>query len=140
MNNAILIKWLKLVAIFHVLGGIALATDFPSVVWEVYRQELFSIFNMTTNSNAEFQSLLTMIVRLFGATVASWGAIMWIVIQAIEDHGVTKYRLPLVFALLIWFVIDCTISVSHGVYIHLLVNITALMSILVPLVLLKSEN
>ncbi len=140
MNNTILIKWLKLVAIFHVLGGIALSADFPGAIWEVYRQELFSIFNMTTHPSAEYQALLKMIVRLFGATVASWGATMWIIIKAIEDHGVSKYRLPLVFALLIWFVIDCTISVSHGVYIHLLVNSAALMSILVPLLLLKSEN
>ena len=140
MNNAILIKWLKLVAIFHVLGGIALSIDFPSFVWELYRQELYLIFNMTANPSSEYHALLTMIVRLFGATVASWGATMWIIIKVIDEHGVSKYRLPFVLALLIWFVIDCTISVSHGVYVHLLVNSAALMLILVPLLLLKSEK
>ena len=140
MNNAILIKWLKLVAIFHVLGGIALSIDFPSFVWELYRQVLYLIFNMTANPSSEYHALLTMIVRLFGATVASWGATMWIIIKVIDEHGVSKYRLPFVLALLIWFVIDCTISVSHGVYVHLLVNSAALMLILVPLLLLKSEK
>ena len=140
MNNAILIKWLKLIAFLHVMGGLALAADFPSYVWQIYRAELFSIFNIAQDSSADYQALVTMIVRLFGATVASWGALMLILIKVIQAHGVTKYRLAFIAALLVWFVTDCTISFFHGVYVHLLINFIALLCIVIPLQLIKPDK
>lgn len=124
----------------HILGGIVLAFDFPKLLWEAYRQELLILFQLPQAISSDYQSLLTMIVRLFGATVASWGGIMWILVNVIQEHGVAKYRLPFVVAILIWFVLDCSISFWFGAHLHLMVNTLALTSILIPLFLLEDKN
>lgn len=140
MSNAFWIKWLRAIAILHVVGGIALSFDFPSIVWETYRADLYQIFNLGSEISDEVLSLTEMLIRLFGATVASWGVMMWILIGVIETHGIERFRIHFLSALLIWCITDCLLSYSYGVYSHLFINLAALTALLVPLYLIKPQQ
>jgi len=109
MTNAFGTKWLRAIALLHVVGGVALGFDFPAFIWESYRTDLYLVFNIQPEISEEIKALNEMIIRLFGATVASWGAMMWILVGVIESHGLAIYRPGLIVAFLIWFTLDCAI-------------------------------
>ncbi|MBV1909520.1 MAG: hypothetical protein KUG78_09375 [Kangiellaceae bacterium] len=144
MSNVFWFNWLRFIAILHVVGGIALSLDFPSFVWQAYRTDLYQVLDIQQGVGKDIKIVSEMLIRLFGATVASWGAMMWMMInvfesQQSESKNFNKLRVRFLTAILIWFVLDSAISLSYGVRLHVLINSAALISIVIPLYLLKPD-
>jgi len=137
--------WLQLIAFLHIIGGLSLSFNWPDFVWGTYQQQLLKLFSIDSISNVQINSLVTMLIQLFGPTIASWGTLMFYLARQInidDLHSVeTKKTIDiLLVATSIWFVFDTTISLKFGATIHVLINSFAVMSILLPLVYLRFKK
>jgi uncharacterized protein len=138
-----LLIWLKLIALIHIVAGISLACDWPRGLWLNYLSQLEQQFSITFD--AQYNELVSMIVRLFGPTIASWGVLMLVLINQIQtvftldqQYALKKQMINgLMSATTVWFVLDTAISIQFGMLLHLWINSFAVVSIIAPCVLLK---
>ena len=152
-------RWLELVAIAHIFGGLSLSFDWPVSLWSEYRYELFQVFKLTDMASAEINSIVEMLTQLFGPTVASWGILMFYLVRQVggksvfhngsrdssnQLHNQEKFVALqissadiLILATLLWFVLDFAISMNFGMMLHLIINTVAILSILLPLIFLR---
>ena len=139
-------KWLELIAFLHIIGGLSLSFRWPSVIWFEYQQRLLKLFSESsevgTGIIAGAEPIVSMLIQLFGPTIASWGILMFYLIRCINidslssDENKSNINI-LLLATSVWFVVDTTISVSFGVMLHAVINLFAALSILLPLVYLR---
>ncbi len=129
--------WLMFVGISHVLLGIVVIFVAKTPLVDPYFNHLYETFSATPH--VESQALLRSIVQLFGPTVSSWGLLFCLAIHHYKKQGTVQIKQLITFALLIWFVIDCGLSLMNGIYWHLIINTLAALAILPPLILLKPE-
>lgn len=127
-------RWLELVAVLHILGGLSLCFDWPELLWSEYRNELFHVFSSVDKVNDNLQRMVEMLTQLFGPTVASWGILMFHLVRRITDRGAIDI---LILATLFWFVLDSAISMKFGMILHLIINSIAAIAILLPLIYLR---
>lgn len=135
-----LYRWLLIVATLHVIGGVALAFEMPEFIWQAYQQDLYRVFTINNSQPENIENLVSMIVRLFGPTVASWGLLMIYLIRQIflfQDKVAWAF---LISSLLMWFLLDTSISLSFGVMSHLWINSLAFVVILMPLLVFKLKG
>lgn len=135
-------RWLELIAIVHILGGLALSFDWPSWIWIDYRNELFLVFNINQTVSVEANSIVLMLTQLFGPTVASWGILMFYLVRQLTRKGqIASVQISsadiLILATLLWFVLDSAISLKFGMMLHITINAVAVSSILLPLIYLR---
>ena len=136
----LLFWWLIVVATMHVLGGIALAFEFPEAVWQVYRQDLYLVFSVSNEISDQVDTMISMILRLFGPTVASWGCLMIYLLHRIFSHNDRAALVFLSAATILWFLLDTTISLTFGVTSHLYINSAAFIAIILPLAVLRFKD
>jgi len=141
-------KWLELIAFLHIIGGLSLSFNWPSVIWYEYQQRLLELFSIGSevgtgvSVGARFESIMSMLIQLFGPTIASWGILMFYLIRRINidslssDENKNNINI-LLLATSVWFVLDTTISLNFGVMLHAVINMLAALSILLPLVYLR---
>ncbi|OUS24765.1 hypothetical protein A9Q99_23510 [Gammaproteobacteria bacterium 45_16_T64] len=138
-----LYSWLLLVGVGHVLLGLAFILVAKTSLIDPYLSYLYVVFSIPSDtslaSNAN-ESLLRTILQLFGPTIASWGALFCIAVSSYMRLGDQRIKMGIILALLIWFMIDCSLSVLNGINAHLVINILACISILPPLVMLKPNT
>lgn len=139
LNNW-LYRWLLIVATLHVIGGVALAFEMPEFIWQAYQQDLYRVFSINNNPPENVKNLVNMIIRLFGPTVASWGLLMIYLLRRIFLQRDEVALLFLISALLIWFLLDTSISLSFGVMSHFWINGLAFVVILLPLLVFKLKG
>ncbi|TQV87992.1 hypothetical protein [Aliikangiella coralliicola] len=132
-------RWLEFVAIMHIAGGVALTLHFPEAVWTYYQGELFSVFSVNTSAINEVKSMVDMLVRIFGPTVASWGIMMLYLIKRISIHQDKGATFILTIAVLVWFTLDTSLSLLNGMTLHLVLNSSALVAILFPVYWLNAK-
>ena len=139
------VRWLGLIAILHIVGGLALSFDFPEKLWFEYRNELMDVFNMSASSNTGVVSLVKMLTQLFGPTIASWGLLMLYLLNQVDaekmaSHATVKAINTLIFATLIWFALDSFISYKFNMMVHLAINSLAVIATLTPLIYLRLQK
>ena len=147
-------RWLELVALLHIIGGLSLSFNWPSAIWFEYRSELFQVFDISQKVNADVNLIVMMLTQLFGPTIASWGILMFYLVRqltATKKVKDTKFSIGdkqiycqknssaniLILATLLWFVLDTSISLRFDMSLHLTINLLAALSILLPLVYLR---
>ncbi len=152
-------RWLELVAIAHIFGGLSLSFNWPVSLWSEYRYELFQVFKLTDMVSDEINAIVEMLTQLFGPTVASWGILMFYLVRQVggksvfhnasSDNSIQFYNQEksvalrissadiLILATLLWFVLDFAISMNFGMILHLIINTAAILSILLPLIFLR---
>lgn len=116
------------VAMAHVAGGILLYANTPESWVNGYLQKLMTALNA---SESDPESL-RLILRLFGATVASWGVLMCYLVRRIRKSRDRAALDTLLLATFVWFVLDTSLSLQQGVMIHLGINSLALLAIWLP--------
>ncbi|GAA3930000.1 hypothetical protein [Litoribacillus peritrichatus] len=136
--QALLFNWLMLVGISHTILGIVVVLVAHSEWVSPYFQHLFHAFALTPTPASE--SLIRSLVQLFGPTVASWGLLFCLAVYQYRTFGTPAIKQLMIAALLIWFVIDCGLSLMKGIYGHLIINTLAAIAILPPLLLLKPTS
>lgn len=125
--------WLLFVALVHVVIGCMTFFGEPAGLLANYVDALFERFNVNA-PDPRAAALVEIIVRLFGATIASWGILMGCCIMQMNDATAGKYKLIFALAVLLWFFMDTGLSLSVGIWEHSVVNIFATLSLLLPMV------
>ena len=130
MNNIIFV-WLMFVGVIHVIGGVALIAVMDASQLNQYGHYFLSRFAVPATD--ESAKLFVGFVQIFSATVVSWGLLFCVGVLAYRKSQEALLKYALLVAVFIWFVLDTTISVYHGLMIHLSVNIPAVILIGAPL-------
>ena len=133
-------RWLEFVALMHVILGILIFFMVPSNLITAYIDSLLTSFNVIECTNETCRELVYFLVRLFGPTIASWGILMWYLVRRALLKKDTTASNMLIAAVLIWFVLDTTLSMVSGILIHGVVNMVAFLSIVVPLMVSRYLN
>lgn len=131
-----LYRWLLAVGLGHVGLGIALAFAAHTSLAQGYFDYLYASVSSQPPSS-EYQGLLQTMVGLFGPTVASWGLLFCTLIVLYRRHGHSLIKPALFAALLLWCALDSGISAYFGLSLHVYLNLSAALSIALPLLLLK---
>ena len=139
MQN-LLYRWLLAVGLGHVLLGVVLAFTAQLPIAAPYFEHLYASVGTSQAPTAEYHSLLTTMVRLFGPTVASWGLLFSLLVYLYRQHGHGLIKPALFVALLLWCVLDSAISAYYGILAHAYLNTLAALSIALPLLLLRPLN
>lgn len=134
--QTLIYRWLLAVGLGHVLLGIVLAFAAHTSLTQGYFDYLYTSVSSTSPS-AEFEGLLQTMVGLFGPTVASWGLLFCALVVIYRQHGHRLIKPALFAALLVWCVLDSGISAYFGLSLHVYLNLSAALSIALPLLLLK---
>lgn len=126
-------KWLKLVAILHIIGGLLLPMLVLTPLLETY---FIGIEQSFPNSNPES---LRFLVGIFGPTVASWALLFFYSVSKAFHSKTFNDWLYLVLALLVWALIDSVYSFYFGIYSHIIINAVVFSSLLIPLLLVRKH-
>lgn len=135
MQN-LLYRWLMLVGLSHVVLGVVLAFAVHLPITQPYFDYLHASVAAMPPS-VEFQGLLRTLVGLFGPTVASWGVLFCVLVMLYRRHGHRQIKPAIFFALSIWCALDSALSSHFGLLLHAYLNAAAVLSIALPLALLR---
>ena len=134
----ILYPWLVIIALLHVILGLAVIYLAKSDIINPYLSELSLAFDLTIDSQSE--TLIRTILQLFGPTIASWGILFFIGLNQYRNNGQPITKLLLIIALLTWFLLDTTISAYFNIYSHVYLNTVAFVVIVIPLIFLRPNR
>jgi hypothetical protein len=131
--------WLLLIGAGHVIAGVALPflTDTP--LFDPYLQLLQAHLGEGRDSSAA-QSLLRLLVGLFGPTVASWGLLYCALLHLYRQHGLRLVKPTLYAALLLWCLLDSGLSARAGLDLNLYLNFGVALAIGIPLAFLQPRG
>lgn len=126
-------KWLKLIALLHIIGGLLLPLLALTSFLDHYFIELQSVFPNSSQDSLRF------LIGLFGPTVASWGLLFYFGIDKSFRSKARRDWSLLVIALLIWSILDSAYSLYFGIQSHFFINSFVLLSLLIPLCLVRKH-
>lgn len=133
MNHQTAKRWLQILAAIHVIGGLLL----PILVYTPLAAPYFAhLQNAFPDSNPES---LRFLIGVFGPTVASWGLLFFYAIGKAFETRTRKDWWVLIDAVLVWSVIDTTLSIAHNIFAHYYLNGIVLILFLAPLILSKKH-
>jgi len=133
--NRITFLWLQAVAWGHILGGVLLFSGQPDAWFNAYLAHVTEHFTLTESG----VDVLSVFVRFFGATIASWGVLMLTVVLGLKRRLNRSALMGLTVATALWFVLDSSLSWVSGLTVHLPINLFAVLSLLVPCTVLWIE-
>ena len=103
-----------------------------------YIDELHAIFQISPSP--ETKDLTRFLLQLFGPTLSSWGVLFSLSVIHYRNTGNQRVKIMVLIATLLWYVIDCFLSYSYGVYSHLYLNTIVFIAIVIPLWLLQPQK
>lgn len=133
MSISLARRWLKTLAVIHIIGGLLLPVMVYTPLAVPYFQHLQTAF---PDSNPES---LRFLIGVFGPTVASWGLLFFYAIGKAFETQTKKDWWLLVSATLVWAVLDTAFSLANHVVAHLYLNGSVLFLFLIPLLLTKKH-
>jgi hypothetical protein len=126
-------KWLKLIAIIHIVGGVLLPLVVFTPIATPYFEHLLETFPQGDLASMKF------LIGVFGPTVASWGLLFYYAIDKAFQNK-TSFDWWLLFAaVMVWLVFDTTFSLFFNITAHLYINGLVALIILLPLLRLKAH-
>lgn len=126
-------KWLKGIALIHISGGILLPIMVFTPIAGSYFDHLLQAFPQGDLTSMKF------LIGVFGPTVASWGLLFYYSVGKAFQSRTSKDWWFMVFAILVWVVLDTTYSLNFDISSHLYINGTITLLLLIPLLLHKSQ-
>ncbi len=127
--------WLLLIGLGHIALGFIFLIAAKTPLVTPYVDELYYVFNAPFDPAND--QLLRTLLQLFGPTVASWGILFSLALYHYVHYGMKAVKWMIMAAVLLWFILDFGVSLVNGITDHLLLNSLAMLSILLPLSLLK---
>ena len=132
MKN-IFIYWLITVSIVVIVAGIIFALIAPYFFQSI--QDIFyHSFNDQSiqNINSMDKNHINWIYAVLGGTLAGWGMmILSLSLNLLKDNNKIIWN-TILFSVITWFVIDTIITIKYMVVPNLILNITILLSIIIP--------
>lgn len=124
-------KWLKLIAIIHIIGGLLLPFVVFTPIATPYFEHLQKAFPQGDLTSMKF------LIGVFGPTVASWGLLFYYALGKAFLSKTQKDWWFLFSTVMIWLVFDTVFSLLFNVTAHLYINILVALLTLFPLLALK---
>lgn len=133
-------RWLILVAILHIVAGLATPFIAYSSLLDAYTAQLQSTFWGEGVMPAAAVAYQQWMVALFGPTVAAWGVLMlFLVREGIRTNQAWPWS-ALLLSLLAWAPADIGISLLHGFWPHVYLDLLVIAILGVPALLLRTTG
>ncbi|WP_223671264.1 hypothetical protein [Kangiella shandongensis] len=126
-------KWLKSIAVIHIIGGLLLPIMVFTPIAGSYFAHLLEAFPQGDLNSMKF------LIGVFGPTVASWGLLFYYSVGKAFQNRTSKDWWFMVFAILVWVILDTAYSLYFAVSSHLYINGAIMLLLLTPLLLQKSN-
>jgi len=127
------VKWLKFIAIIHIVGGLLLPLIVFTPVATPYFDHLLKTFPQGDLTSMKF------LIGVFGPTVASWGLLFYYAVGKAFQSKTPRDWWFLFAAVMVWLVFDTTFSLFFDITAHLYINGLVAIIILLPLLKLKTH-
>lgn len=132
MNRTRAINFLQFIAFIHILVGVALPLYAYSDLFYAYSNLIRDAFWHTQTQPTEALDFERWIIALFGPTVASWGVLLFTITFYSKRISSFKPWSGILGATAIWGILDIGISMSKGFYVHLAIDLLAILAIALP--------
>jgi hypothetical protein len=126
-------KWLVVVGVIIKAFGVLMAFSSGTSLFDLFNHQIDPVFrsgNVIDDATRKFQQW---VYGAWGATIAGWG----IVLTYIARYPFSKKERwawdSLIFAVLIWFVLDTSLSLFYKVYFNAALNTVLLILGILPL-------
>ena len=119
MNPKIPKLILQMLAVLHIMVGLALPYLVELPQFDFYNQHLLAVFNTDT---AEALALSKFMIGILGPPVASWGVLFLFVVNiSFATRSRTGWYF-MVFAIIGWNLCDMYLSIKAGIYLNLVID------------------
>lgn len=132
-------KWLIGVSILNILIGVLIAFTPDNFIFSYYTETINENF-FSGNISGEAQHLRTFLFGIIGGTISGYFLMQTFIVW------IPFYRKELwawhaiLWAIVLWFVIDSSLSIYHGAYFNILmINIWSLLLTLIPLIMTYND-
>jgi hypothetical protein len=133
-------RWLLVVSLVVVLFGLALATLNDTSAFDLaFGNRVNAAIFRSGPVTTEMKAFQRWIYGVLGATVAGWGAALtFIAVGPFRRKELWSWNC-LAVSLILWFVVDTTISLVFNVAINVVFNTTLLIALALPLVFARKH-
>jgi hypothetical protein len=134
MSLSNLRKFLQLIAIAHIAGGILL----PFLV----NTQLFSTYNTIVHQALGLETTgktieINFLIGLFGPTIASWGVLFLYVVTTAFRNPDRRGWWTIFACCILWAPYDSILSIQREIYVNAFINLVSALTILIPLFMAK---
>ncbi|MGI1677956.1 MAG: hypothetical protein K6L75_04440 [Cellvibrionaceae bacterium] len=131
-----LYRWLIFVGLTHFVFGIFFTFVTKTSLMTPYLNNVYSVFLISPTTDID--NFIRSIFQFLGPTIASWGLLLSVVVSFYRNNGTGRDKKIICLAILTWFILDTSISLSQGLLSHLVVNSIVFCAIFPPFIFLKS--
>lgn len=124
-------KWLKLIAIIHIVGGVLLPLIVFTPTSASYFEHLQKAFPQADLTSMKF------LIGVFGPTVASWGLLFYYAVGKAFQSKTPRDWWLLFAAVMVWLAFDTAFSLFFNITAHLFINTFIALAISLPLLYSK---
>lgn len=132
-------RWLLVVGIVVSVFGVMMGLLSGTPLFDLFNRQIDPAFwgtNAVGDAARQFQQW---VYGVWGATIAGWGIVLTHIARYPFNRKERWSWNCLVFGLLVWFVLDTSLSVFHKVYFNAAFNTTLLILAGLPVVLTRKE-
>jgi hypothetical protein len=133
-------KWLFIVALGHIAVGVALPFVAFSSSFDFYAERIRESFWGGALIPPEAEAFQRWIVALFGPTIASWGVLMAYLVRAGMRTNEPWPWNALLISLLAWAPADIAISLMRDYWLHVAIDLFAVVIIAVPALMIRTRK
>lgn len=131
--------WLKVTMIMIITGGLLLVVLYNLGLTSFIDHKIDKAFFEGHDPGVAVNNLRIWMISVAGSVMVGWGSIMlYIVSNPFKRREKWAWR-SIFYPIMIWFVIDTTISITHGVGINVLINTILFLQIIAPLLFLRNQ-
>jgi hypothetical protein len=132
-------RWLFVVGLIVAVFGIVMALSSGTVLFELFNHQIDPAFWGTATIGNEARQFQTWIYGVWGSTIAGWGVFLAFIAQYPFRKKERWAWNCLVMGLLVWFVLDTSLSLYHKVYFNAAFNTALLVLAGLPVVFTRKS-
>jgi len=132
-------RWLLVVGVVVSVFGVMMALLSGTPLFDLFNRQVDPAFWSTNAIDDVARQFQRWIYGVWGATIAGWGIILTYIAHYPFNRKERWSWNCLVFGLLVWFVLDTSLSVFYKVYFNAVFNTTLLILAGLPVVFTRKE-
>jgi hypothetical protein len=131
--------WLQITMWIVIVAGIFLAILANIFPWKYIDQQINRIFFSSQSPGESVEMMKHWLIGLSGAVMAGWGFSMLYVVKHPFRRKERWAWCCIFYPVIIWYVIDTSVSTYFGAHFNVLINSILLLQIIAPLLFLKNQ-
>lgn len=131
--------WLKFAAIVCIFTGFFIALLNRTPVFNFMNRFITKTFYSGPELAVEIASLQSWLLGIIGAAMAGWGiAMVYLIHYPLQRKELWAWN-AIVIPVLVWFLIDTTISACYEAYFNIIVNCILVLQFAAPLLFIRNS-